>query len=109
MSRSAIAGLVLLSLAWAAVPAAAQKKHYAPVRPNDEEAVSIEPAPTATNVVIAGNGIDYHGGPVMTPTTGDGIVNLYFIWYGNWTNGPRASDSQNTRDLLSALFSSTGP
>jgi hypothetical protein len=27
----------------------------------------------------SGNGISYHGGPVMT-----GTVNLYYIWYGNW-------------------------
>ncbi|HET9668151.1 MAG TPA: hypothetical protein VFQ93_00985 [Casimicrobiaceae bacterium] len=26
------------------------------------------------------NGIDYHGGPVMT-----GSKNVYFIWYGNWS------------------------
>jgi hypothetical protein len=80
MSRSAIPCLVLALLALAAMPAAAQKKHYAPVRPLDAEEefamAPLEPAPTATGVVIAGNGIDYHGGPVMTPTTGDGIVNL---------------------------------
>src|SRR4051812_43801164 len=27
----------------------------------------------------AGNGISYHGGPVMT-----GTVGFYYIWYGNW-------------------------
>ncbi len=27
-----------------------------------------------------GNGISYHGGPVMT-----GTVKLYYIWYGNWS------------------------
>jgi Phosphate-induced protein 1 conserved region len=27
-----------------------------------------------------GNGIFYHGGPVML-----GTVNVYYIWYGNWT------------------------
>ena len=26
------------------------------------------------------NGIDYHGGPVML-----GTVNIYYIWYGNWS------------------------
>ena len=29
------------------------------------------------------NGIDYHGGPVMNDPHG---VNVYFIWYGNWSN-----------------------
>ena len=28
-----------------------------------------------------GNGINYHGGPVMLGTT-----NVYYIWYGNWSN-----------------------
>jgi hypothetical protein len=28
----------------------------------------------------SGNGIDYHGGPVMT-----GTKNVYYIWYGNWS------------------------
>ncbi len=29
---------------------------------------------------VRGNGINYHGGPVMT-----GTVNIYYIWYGNWS------------------------
>jgi hypothetical protein len=29
-----------------------------------------------------GNGISYHGGPVMTATGGN---TLYYIWYGNWS------------------------
>ena len=28
------------------------------------------------------NGINYHGGPVMTNAAGN---NVYFIWYGNWS------------------------
>jgi hypothetical protein len=28
------------------------------------------------------NGIDYHGGPVMTTASG---VNVYYIWYGDWS------------------------
>jgi hypothetical protein len=35
-------------------------------------------APAATPA--SGNGIDYHGGPIMP-----GTVNLYYIWYGNWS------------------------
>ncbi len=27
-----------------------------------------------------GNGISYHGGPIIT-----GTVNVYYIWYGNWS------------------------
>ena len=33
----------------------------------------------STGAVVQGNGISYHGGPVM-----HGPVNVYFIWYGNW-------------------------
>ena len=29
---------------------------------------------------VRGNGINYHGGPVMLNT-----VNIYYIWYGNWS------------------------
>lgn len=32
------------------------------------------------------NGINYHGGPVMT-----GTVNVYYIWYGDWSNSPAVS------------------
>jgi hypothetical protein len=53
--------------------------------------------------VVTGNGINYHGGPVL-----HGQQNVYFIWYGNWTNGRHASDSQTTVNLLNALFSNTG-
>src|SRR4051812_4630028 len=31
----------------------------------------------------AQNGIVYHGGPVM-----HGAVNVYYIWYGNWSGNP---------------------
>jgi phosphate-induced protein 1 len=53
--------------------------------------------------VVTGDGIDWHGGPVMP-----GTVNVYFIWYGNWTKGPRPSDSQTTVALLSSLFGANG-
>ncbi|MEQ1949260.1 MAG: hypothetical protein ABL995_18855 [Bryobacteraceae bacterium] len=33
-----------------------------------------------------GNGIDYHGGPVMVNG-----ANMYYIWYGNWSTRPLAS------------------
>jgi hypothetical protein len=52
---------------------------------------------------VATNGISYHGGPVMRANS----VNVYFIWYGDWTNGPKASDSRTTVNLLSILFGPT--
>jgi hypothetical protein len=53
--------------------------------------------------IATGNGISHHGGPVMP-----GAVHIYFIWYGNWTNGSRPTDSQSTVTLLSSLFASGG-
>ena len=60
-------------------------------------------AGTATNKPASTNGILYHGGPVMRANT----VNVYFIWYGNWTNGPKTSDRQHTVSLLDILFAPT--
>ena len=37
-----------------------------------------------------------------------GNVNLYFIWYGNFVNGPGPSDSILTQNLLTTLFSNAG-
>jgi hypothetical protein len=36
--------------------------------------------------VVTGNGISYHNGPVM-----QGTVNVYYIWYGDWTKDPGAN------------------
>jgi hypothetical protein len=47
-----------------------------------EQKASHSAAPTGQ--AVTGNGIDYHGGPVMT-----GGVNIYYIWYGDW-NGNTA-------------------
>jgi hypothetical protein len=49
------------------------------------------------------SGISYHGGPIMP-----GSVNAYFIWYGNWSSGPKPSDSGSTVSLLSNLFGPGG-
>jgi hypothetical protein len=58
---------------------------------------------TSQGKAQSGNGINYHGGPVMP-----GTVNAYFIWYGNWVNGPNQSDSHLTVGLLSMLYGSGG-
>jgi len=55
------------------------------------------------DTVHTGNGINYHNGPVMA-----GTVNIYFIWYGNWVNGPKPSDSQTTVNLINTLYSPSG-
>lgn len=57
----------------------------------------------ASRTVVTGNGISWHGGPIMP-----GDVHVYYIWYGNWMSGPKPSDNQKTVDLLNALFGTTG-
>src|ERR1700720_3190612 len=37
-------------------------------------------------ILARGNGISYHGGPVILNTTG-----IYYIWYGNWSGNTAVS------------------
>ena len=53
--------------------------------------------------VIQGNGINYHGGPVLKASP----VPIYIIWYGNWNGGARPSDSQATVTTIQGFLSST--
>jgi hypothetical protein len=50
---------------------------------------------------VAGNGIDYHGGPVMKVKAG---VKTYIIWYGDWANqgGP------NAKAIVTDMLSNVG-
>jgi phosphate-induced protein 1 len=52
---------------------------------------------------LQGAGINWHGGSIMP-----GTVHIYYIWYGNWQNGPKPSDSLSTVNLLNDLFAATG-
>ena len=45
----------------------------------DASARGLKEAPA--NGPFSNTGISYHNGPIMTGTT-----NVYYIWYGNWTN-----------------------
>jgi hypothetical protein len=49
------------------------------------------------------NGMIYHGGSIMP-----GTVHVYFVWYGNWSNGAKPSDSQLSVSLLESLYARTG-
>src|ERR1051326_4814300 len=59
-------------------------------------------APPNNGTVVQGNGINYHGGPVLKGSP----VPIYVIWYGNWTNGARPSDSQATVSLIETFLGS---
>ena len=39
------------------------------------------PSGDLTTATVTGYGINYHGGPLILGTT-----NVYYIWYGNWSN-----------------------
>src|ERR1700682_3533183 len=55
------------------------------------------PRGRAGRAPVPGNGINYHGGPVILGTT-----NVYYIWYGNWANNASAVT------ILSDLASNIG-
>ena len=52
----------------------------------DENNNSNNPTGDASRSHSHGNGISYHGGPVMLNT-----VNIYYIWYGNWSGNTATS------------------
>lgn len=92
---------VALALSFMSAQLTKNATHVVPTGKGWGEEVSTNgPSPDA---VVTGNGINYHNGPVM-----HGTENVYFIWYGNWTSGKNASDSQTTVNLLNTLFSNTG-
>ena len=68
------------------------------------QGAGVLPAAPSGGAVVQGNGINYHtGGTVLK---GDPVP-IYAIWYGNWTNGPLASDSPVTTALVEAFLASS--
>jgi hypothetical protein len=66
------------------------------IRPMHEHAT--RDAHNANGRHQSGNGISYHGGPVMT-----GTPNVHFIWYGNWSGNSATTLLPN---LISGLSGS---
>lgn len=56
----------------------------------DDAKVRIIRETMAKTAVATGNGINYHGGPVMSST-----ITLYYIWYGNWNGNSAVSILEN--------------
>ncbi len=77
--------------------------HLVPTGKGWAVSVPMDHAEFAPDIVKTGNGILYHGGPVMHGSP----VHAYFIWYGNWTNGPKTSDHEDTVNLIHTLFGPT--
>jgi len=44
---------------------------------------------------VTGNGINYHGGPVILGTT-----NVYYIWYGNWSGNTASTILTNLAQTI---------
>src|SRR5438128_240141 len=61
---------------------------------------AVEEAGPTGQAVVTGNGINYNGGPVLKGNP----VPIYIIWYGNWSNGPKPSDSATTVNLIDTLL-----
>jgi Phosphate-induced protein 1 conserved region len=102
--RKRIVGALAFAFVCAAFGTAQTAKQASHMRPTGkgwgvEDATG--PAEQRVNApaVTTGNGISYHGGPVMK-----GTVNVYYIWYGDWSNGARPSDSATTVGLLEGLI-----
>src|ERR1051326_4949195 len=54
----------------------------------------VQPAQPTGEAVVTGNGISYHGGPVMKGNP----VHAYIIWYGNWSGS--GSNTAATPSLI---------
>ena len=67
---------------------------------NPNQTLPAIPGPIG-QTVVTGNGINYHGGPVMP-----GTVNAYVIWYGNW-NGT-GSNTAATRSAIEHFLGTIG-
>jgi len=52
--------------------------------------------------VVTGNGINYHGGPVMKGNP----VNAYIVWYGNWNS--TGSNTAATKSLIEHFLGTIG-
>jgi hypothetical protein len=63
---------------------------------------TMQEAGPSGQAVVTGNGINYHGGPVLKGNP----VPIYVIWYGNW-NGT-GSNTAATRSLVEHYINSLG-
>jgi hypothetical protein len=61
-----------------------QKKIIARAKHNNDDGPNNEAHPGGGAKPVRGNGITYHGGPVMG-AIGSAPVYAYYIWYGNWS------------------------
>lgn len=67
----------------------------------DGHAVAVPDDEAKKGTVVTGNGINYHGGPVLLNT-----VPIYVIWYGDWTG--TGSNTQATVSLIDTFLNNLG-
>ena len=103
--KLAVAALLMLSTVWGGAQMTKDAKHMAPNGKGWGEETPGAPAEQQVTgfAVTTGNGINYHGGAVMAGNP----VNVYFIWYGNWSQAS-GSNSAGTVNLINALFAPSG-
>lgn len=70
-----LCSLALAVVVTAALSAQAQVTNIARTKGAPSSSQTVQ-----STALVTGNGIDYHGGPVML-----GPHHVYFIWYGNWS------------------------
>jgi phosphate-induced protein 1 len=105
--RFALAVLfVILAVNFMAGQKVLQRADGQDARPNGQhtdsgETMAPDAGPTG-QAVVTGNGINYHGGPVMKGNP----VHTYVIWYGNWAG--TGSNTAATRSLIEHFLGTIG-
>ena len=78
-----------------------QKKIIARARHNNDDGPNNDAHPGGGAKPIRGNGITYHGGPLLG-VVGSAPVYVYYIWYGNWSGNTATT-------ILTDLAQNFGP
>jgi hypothetical protein len=84
MKNIVVRGLIV-ALAGVGLLAAGDEGSEQDKQPDGRGDLTRQAPPRASLTPATGNGINYHGGPVMQGTT-----HVYYIWYGNWGQDPSA-------------------
>src|SRR5712671_7749481 len=80
-----------------------QHKIIARTRGNQDDSPNANAHPEAKPGArpVRGNGITYHGGPLLG-VVGGNPVSVYYIWYGNWSGNSAVT-------ILTSLAQNIGP
>jgi hypothetical protein len=92
--------MIALCVTYMSAQSAQNASHMVPTGKGWAESHQDAAAPQG-GAVVQGNGISYHGGPVMGATP-----NIYVIWYGNWSGS--GSNSATSVSLITSLVQGIG-